>query len=58
LARADWDYVSVRKEVLDRAKKFTDTPEAKGKGLGSARELITDLLLKFLDENDEKSSQN
>lgn len=54
MARADWEYVNIPKEMYDLIKSATDDPTFRARGFTSPKELIVSILRKWIDENNPK----
>jgi len=51
MARADWEYVNIPKEMYDVLKKATNDPTFRSRGYTTPKELIVSIIRKWIDEN-------
>lgn len=52
MARADWEYVNLPKEMYDKLKEMSKDPTFRAKGLTNPREVLTEIVRKYFEEND------
>ena len=51
MARADWEYVNIPKEMYDVLKEATNDPTFRSRGYTTPKELIVSIIRKWIDEN-------
>lgn len=51
MARADWEYVNLPKEMYDKLKEISKDPTMRSKGLTNPREVLTEIVRKYFEDN-------
>lgn len=53
MARADWEYINLPKEMFDKLREMSEDPNMRLKGFTNPRLVLTEIVRKYFEEHED-----